>query len=831
MPANTSTNTHSPRRTYRFALLAAVVLVLAALGAGGGAPQVAPASSAAPGALAVTPAGKTLTATDPATGLEYAADHVIVQMDPGVRAASLIGEYGVDSPADIEQASGVTTVDVPAGSNALEFADTLADDPSVAYACPDYARYPLAYAVPPNDPLYASTTPIATFGSVVLKGSWWLTGYGMDMASVWGRYDNAERGALAPGSDVQVAVIDTGFYTDHPDKGSNIIPKKDEFQSWIAGSPTWVTDDDVTPAPWNTYGSSVSYSAHGTGVAGEIAAATNNNLGVASASYDSQVYVYKAAGLYYPSAAMYPDTPTWAMFDAAIIRCINDAVADGAEIINMSLGSTAYSTALANATTNAIDAGVLVVAATGNEGASNGVYYPAANPGVIGVGAYYYDSSGNRARASLTNYGLGADPFAPNAAERGLDILAPGVNIYSLGDPHISGSEYLKWSGTSMAAPAFAGAAAAVWRFAPNLTPTQLMNILYASAIKQPGTTSPSEGYGYGYVDPDAAVDAIYARTITLSGESQSEDVATTLSGTLVDGGGNPQAGATVTFERSATGSAPWTAFTVATTNANGAWSFSYNPTSAWERQQTIRAVYAATAASGTTPASDGATATLLLNMTVRATELTLVAPTVRYDQSTTLSGALTAGGTSPLAGMPVVLTRSADGGATWSGLATVTTGNDGSWSYAYNPSATWERNQLVRATFTDASGDHDSAAATQNLGMTAYLSTPTLSTTSPRAKRAFTISAYLKPRFAVGTQPVRAYFYRRTSTGSYVYVKSVLLKSSNYLTYTKIAGSAYMPTTGTYRVRLNFYGTTVPTAAGYWLTGTLSPYRYFTVK
>lgn len=166
-----------------------------------------------------------------------------------------------------------------------------------------------------------------------------------------------------------------------------------------------------------------------------------------------------------------------------IIEGVLHAANVGADVINMSLGGGGYVQAFYNACQTAMSKGVIIVAASGNEYASS-ISYPAAYNGVIAVGAV--DS--NRTRASFSNYGTG------------LDLMAPGVNIYST----VPNNRYQTMSGTSMASPHVAGVAGLMRSANRNISVNNVRNILRNTA-QYAGN---SYYYGYGIVNAYEAVRA-----------------------------------------------------------------------------------------------------------------------------------------------------------------------------------------------------------------------------------------------------------------------------------------------------------------------------------
>jgi len=212
-------------------------------------------------------------------------------------------------------------------------------------------------------------------------------------------------------------------------------------------------------------------------------------------------------------------------------------------------------------------------------------------------------------------------------------------------------------------------------------------------------------------------------------------------------------------------------------------------------------------------------------------TNLSFSAPsTMRWDKTAALSGYLRDSGGVGVAGKPIRIERSLNGGATWSRIATVTTGSTGRWSYTYNPTASYERPQRLRVRFLGDTGYVASGSTHRDLRVTVTLWKPTTSVKSPTRGKTFTVRSYIAPRFKSAVKPVRAYFYKKTSSGSWKYVKYVNLTTAYYsTTRTKLAVKTSLSSAGSYRVRLRYDG--AKTYRGYVLSRTYSSYLYFTVK
>jgi serine protease len=216
--------------------------------------------------------------------------------------------------------------------------------------------------------------------------------YGITMVNaplVWPR---------AAGAGVRVAVMDTGISMYHPDRGN------------VVASVSFVTGEAVED-----------FHGHGTHTSGTIAAA-DNDIGVVGVAPGADLLIAKVLD------------NTGSGQDSWLISGIEWAVNNNAKVISMSLGSSSYSSALDTACSNAYNAGVVLVAAAGNDG-TNTPSYPAALSSVISVAAV--DQSKNK--ASFSNYG-------PT-----IDLAAPGVSVYSTVPAGIDPSATADaiWSSTS----------------------------------------------------------------------------------------------------------------------------------------------------------------------------------------------------------------------------------------------------------------------------------------------------------------------------------------------------------------------------------------------
>jgi len=258
---------------------------------------------------------------------------------------------------------------------------------------------PLHVQATPNDPYYSQ--------------QWYLKRIKADQA--WD---------ITQGTNLVVAVIDTGVDFNHPDLVGKIWVNSKE-------TPNNNKDDDRNGYIDDYYGYNFisdhanidDYHGHGTGIASIIAAGTNNGRGIAGINWNARIMILKALN----------DIGGGDFEDVA--KAIRYAVDNGASIINMSFGSVTSSAILSNAVNYAINQGVPMVAAVGNQGNSS-IFYPAAYPNVIAVSGV--DRNDNH--PSFANYGSNIDLVAPAT-----DIIMAGL----VGGPS---GDYVQGSGTSFAA-------------------------------------------------------------------------------------------------------------------------------------------------------------------------------------------------------------------------------------------------------------------------------------------------------------------------------------------------------------------------------------------
>ena len=269
----------------------------------------------------------------------------------------------------------------------------------------------------------------------------------MDTVSAW---------TLTEGSvDVVIAIIDTGIDIDHEEFVGRISTLSYNVITEQTGLSA-VMDDD----------------GHGTMVAGIIGAIKDNNKGIAGMAQNSPLMIIKADS---------NDDHTF--LDSDIIEAILYATENGADVINLSLGGSYANPQVEAAVLQARSAGVVVVAASGNDG-DNTPIYPAAFEAVISVGSI----NENQTLSEFSNYG-------PT-----IDVVAPGKGIATTYLNDEEGiARYVTADGTSFAAPQVTGVVALMKSHMPALTDQDIIERLKATTLDL-GDPGFDQYFGHGMV-------------------------------------------------------------------------------------------------------------------------------------------------------------------------------------------------------------------------------------------------------------------------------------------------------------------------------------------
>lgn len=265
---------------------------------------------------------------------------------------------------------------------------------------------------------------------------------------VWALQDNSAR--QITGQGIRIAVLDTGVDYTHPALGGCI----GAGCKVVAARNTIANNDDVTDIH-----------SHGTHVAATALGKDNNGNGVAP---DASLIAVKVLG----DDGFGTDSSILAGLDFALDPDGDPATDDGADVINLSLGGPGNEhSPLSQAVNAAVQSGAVVVVAAGN----NYDYLSIGSPGAAKDAITVSNANANDQIDASSSRGPLQD-----AAFLKPDLSAPGTDIMAA----TPGGGYQSKTGTSMAAPHVAGAAALLLQADPNLTPAQIKHKLVHSADK-----------------------------------------------------------------------------------------------------------------------------------------------------------------------------------------------------------------------------------------------------------------------------------------------------------------------------------------------------------
>ncbi len=440
-----------------------VILALQACGGGGStvSPQPSPSScSSADYAFATQQAGTLGLHFPVRTRDDIALGMVAVRFEHRSitpEASAALARLSAHQMSELNE-QGTATFSIPPSSDPRTVALALGKVRGVAAAGPIMYRHTLTV---PNDP---------DFNNVQ---QWDM--YAISMPSAWGITQGV--------TGVRIGVIDTGYDLTNPD---------------LAGKVDASIVYDLGTGQQDTATTAQDESGHGSDVSGIAAAGTNNGTDVAGTGWNTHLL----------EARVFPYGNNCGAATQDIAAGINWAVSNGAQVINLSLGGGAPDNTFEEpAVAAAIAAGVVVVAASGNDD-TNTVDYPAADPGVIAVGAsaicgdtQNVPGSGHECVASYSNYGTrlsvvapGGDPSVAQTkctTQACIDYLQWIENLDSLNGPFTE--EVGLFAGTSQATPHVAGAVALMFAKDGALTPAQALSIIKASADN---ISDPHQGSG-----------------------------------------------------------------------------------------------------------------------------------------------------------------------------------------------------------------------------------------------------------------------------------------------------------------------------------------------
>ena len=375
---------------------------------------------------------------------EYAAGQVVVELERGVSIEEINADYGTSILLAVES-QGIYLLQIPAGADEETFEELLDRDERV-----DEADLNFESGVPGGSTQsFFFNVPMSDFS----------TQYAWDKVNLAAAQD------ISTGHGVIVALIDTGIDGAHPALAGIVRPDGFNFMdgnSDVADVGNGADDDSD--------GYIDELVGHGTFTAGIIA--------------------YMA-----PDAELLPikvlnSDGTASTFH--VVQGIYYAIDHGATIINLSLGTSSNSELIAMAIQDAVDVGVLVLAAGGNANQIDPVVFPAADPNVLGVAA----TDQLDVKAEFSNFGSH------------MDLSAPGFEIVSI----YPDNQYSRCSGTSASTAMVSGAAALLKAAHPNATLDQLRAFLAAAADDLDATNPKYAGLlGAGRLNIGAALDVCSA--------------------------------------------------------------------------------------------------------------------------------------------------------------------------------------------------------------------------------------------------------------------------------------------------------------------------------
>ncbi|WP_344819998.1 type VII secretion-associated serine protease mycosin, partial [Actinoplanes cyaneus] len=276
----------------------------------------------------------------------------------------------------------------------------------------------------------------------------------LDLTDAW---------TYADGTGITVAVIDSGVDAHHPDLEGQVLPGLDLVNTKTGDG------GDTDPV------------GHGTTVSGIIAGRNDDSTGVVGIAPKAKIL---------PVRVLDEDN----RYDDALIvaKGLRWAVDHGARVVNLSLGGSANSPALAAALDYAFAKDVVVVACTGNVSATastnHGVWYPAREPGVIAVAGMERN---------------GTDLWSGSITGKETVVTAPATDLVGA-----KPGGYWRVQGTSFAAPMVAGTAALIRSRWPDMSASDVINRIIRTA-KDRGAPGRDDAFGFGLIDPTGALTAV----------------------------------------------------------------------------------------------------------------------------------------------------------------------------------------------------------------------------------------------------------------------------------------------------------------------------------
>lgn len=406
----------------------------------------------------------------------YSPDDILVKFKPNVSSSSIeAGITKIHAALQIKKHfknSNIYHLKIKDSAVSVEEGiERLENSSIIEYAEPNYIIVK-ASAIIPNDTSFNELWGMHNIGQRVAGVSGTLDA-DMDLPEAW----DISTGS----SDVVIALLDTGADYNHPDLRANIWNNTTELANDFDDDGNGKIDDIIG---WNFVDNNnnpLDDDGHGTYIAGVIASKGNNSIGVTGVTWNSEIMLLK----------ILDDTGYGTVSD--VIAAIEYAISKGARIINASYTGSDYSYAEKQAIDAAANAGIILIAAAGNNGSNvddNTVrVYPAEynSPNIIAVAA----TDAHDILPSFSNYGRNT-----------VDVAAPGVNIYTTASSAIDGSEYVYVTGTSIAVPHVSGLAALILSVRPNYSYIQIKNTILETVDRKPSLAGKlvSEGRANAYI-------------------------------------------------------------------------------------------------------------------------------------------------------------------------------------------------------------------------------------------------------------------------------------------------------------------------------------------
>lgn len=355
---------------------------------------------------------------------------VLVKLkNTGIKAQTFSAKYQTNVKKIIPNIN-VMVMEIPANQRSADFIKTLSSDKDVLFAEPDI-KVELD-EIEFNDPQFKDQYALK---KVEAQKAW-----------------DINQGS----SDVVIAIVDTGVDLEHPDLKGKLLT------GYNAIAPGTDPKDD---------------SRHGTHVAGIASAIGNNSVGISGIAPKCKILPVKVLGNGSGSIATIADGLIW-------------VANNGADVVNMSLGTYTEEKTLGEAVKYALSKNVVCIATMGNDNIERR-RFPAGFTGMIAVGS----TDENDKKSTFSNFG------------NWITVSAPGTNILSTLPTYMSPSGYGRLSGTSMAAPLVTGLAALVRSQSKNLSPENISKLLKSSADDL-GDSGFDNIYGAGRVNAFKALSA-----------------------------------------------------------------------------------------------------------------------------------------------------------------------------------------------------------------------------------------------------------------------------------------------------------------------------------